>query len=335
MRWDYQSCDVDYRVWGEYAHEDFYFYPDGFATRVMTATVPSNIKSFETQEFIFMLPQSAYPKEYFSGCRVDLLWPQGKTSFRFPCRPGRDGQDDEWAVLKSAKPEWLLHRIRFSPDDPLSAIQFAPRSSNCDLPGFPPFDNRGTEVTPMYWGWHWPLSRGFYTGWGIYSPTAWGAPSHCSSYHTEPPQPLHAETGMMTDALGKTCKMTRQTFCWLIGMTSAGDDDLRHMAQSFAHPPKIEAKGATLAPAADFAYAQQERRALCLTVDPAAKSVELKLTPDGWCVNPVFELKDAPKALKAVKLDGREIEAKRYAWDGKTLWIEASLSQPTDLRLEF
>ena len=36
VRWSYQSCDFQYKVWGDSAVEDYYFYPDGFGTRVLT-----------------------------------------------------------------------------------------------------------------------------------------------------------------------------------------------------------------------------------------------------------------------------------------------------------
>ena len=36
VRWSYQSCDFNYKVWGDSAVEDYYFYPDGFGTRVLT-----------------------------------------------------------------------------------------------------------------------------------------------------------------------------------------------------------------------------------------------------------------------------------------------------------
>ena len=36
VRWSYQLCDFDYKVWGSSAVEDFYFYPDGFGTRALT-----------------------------------------------------------------------------------------------------------------------------------------------------------------------------------------------------------------------------------------------------------------------------------------------------------
>ena len=96
----------------------------------------------------------------------------------------------------------------------------------------------------------------------------------------------------MPNAQGKLETLKRDTWVWLIGMTDAGDDELRQWAQSFAHPPRLEAQGAR--PAAE-PYAP-ERRALCLTVENP--SVTITITPDGHCVNPVFELAHAPRRCR-------------------------------------
>jgi hypothetical protein len=129
--------------------------------------------------------------------------------------------------------------------------------------------------------------------------------------------------------------MRRDCFVWLIGVSDASDDELRRMAQSYAKPAHIEAKGARRVEEAAYLYAQQERRAFCFTVEAAARRVEFRIMPDKWCVNPVFELAQAPKQLCSVKLDGRELEPRRYAWDGKTLWVEASISKLSTFILEF
>ena len=60
----------------------------------------------------------------------------------------------------------------------------------------------------------------------------------------------------------------------------------------------------------------------------------IAITPDGWCVNPVFELRNAPKELHRVSVAGHELDRNRYAWDGKTLWLDAALNR-AELRLEF
>ena len=61
----------------------------------------------------------------------------------------------------------------------------------------------------------------------------------------------------------------------------------------------------------------------------------ITIKPAGRCVNPVFELKGAPKTLVSVTLGDRVLDDKQYAWDGRTLWISANLAQPTSLRLLF
>lgn len=329
VRWEYQSCDLDYRVWGEFASEDYYFYPDGIGTRVMTVT--SRLGSpLENQEFIVLLPQSAYPLERLpDGPLVDLLWLDGKASFRFPCRPGIDRQDDQWAKLKAiGASQCLLHRIRFAKDDPLAVIQYSPLGSGHDLPGFGPLSDRGVEATPMYWGHHWPMSRGYPTGWAI-SPRIQETPSHSSAYHSGSPKPLREETGPMKNALGETHPMSRKTFYWLIGATGDDDRQLRQWMQNSSSPPEVELTGARK----DAEFSAPERRAMRLVVENRAVTIAIK--PHGWCVNPVFELQDAPNELKRVTLDGSPLDPARYAWDGKTLWLDARFDRPTAIGVQF
>ena len=55
VRWTYQSTDLHYKVWGDEAVEDYYFYPDGFGTRVLTLkTAPET--EYELSEFIILTP---------------------------------------------------------------------------------------------------------------------------------------------------------------------------------------------------------------------------------------------------------------------------------------
>ena len=325
LRWDYQSCDMDYKVWGDFASEDFFFYPDGFGTRVLTLTARPDIR-VETGEFIIFTPQAGYPLEYLSASMADILWPEGKAEFRFPLLKGE--QQQQWAKLAAVgKDVCLLHRFRFGKDDPLAAIQYSPWGSWHDLPGFWPFHDRGAQVTPAYWGCHWPLSRGYPTGWAI-SERIGETPAHSSLYHAGTPQPLHTQTGPMRTSQGKVTTMRRDTWVWLIGMTDADDAGLRRWMGSFGHAPALELSGAK----PDEEPYVPERRALRLVVEKPSVSVTIK--PVGWCVNPVFELRNAPGMLKGASLGGQALERRQYAWDGKTLWLSANLSQPTILRLE-
>jgi hypothetical protein len=65
------------------------------------------------------------------------------------------------------------------------------------------------------------------------------------------------------------------------------------------------------------------------------KQVTMTIKPAPYCVNPVFELARVPGPLTGVHLADRSLGADDYAWDGKTLWVNATLVQSTPLRLEF
>jgi hypothetical protein len=147
--------------------------------------------------------------------------------------------------------------------------------------------------------------------------------------HTGNPRALHSETGSLPDAQGQTKTLTRDTWVWLIGMTDAGDEELRQWAQSFGHPLQLEVQGATMGPAPSA----PERRALCLTVQN--RKVTIAITPAGHCLNPVFELKGAPQVLRTVRLNQRALGKEQYRWDGATLWVDAHLHQRAMLDLEF
>ena len=70
VRWSYQSTDFNYKVWGDEAIEDYYFYPDGFGTRVVSLKAdPKN--DYELSEFIILSPQGAYPFEVLPDDPVD------------------------------------------------------------------------------------------------------------------------------------------------------------------------------------------------------------------------------------------------------------------------
>src|SRR5205814_3200389 len=84
VRWSYQSCDFTYKVWGDSADEDFYFYPDGFGTRVLTlqSVLDSN---YELSEFIILTPQDTYPFSVLPDNLVNILFLDGeKRSITFP-----------------------------------------------------------------------------------------------------------------------------------------------------------------------------------------------------------------------------------------------------------
>ena len=108
----------------------------------------------------------------------------------------------------------------------------------------------------------------------------------------------------MIDTLGRSKPMQLQTWVWLIGMSDAPDERLLQWAQSFSAPPSLKLQGAHL----DSEPYQPERRAIRLVAD--GKTVTIGLTPAPTCVNPVFELSRASKALERVELEGAPLSAR-------------------------
>jgi hypothetical protein len=133
----------------------------------------------------------------------------------------------------------------------------------------------------------------------------------------------------MPDALGVTRKMQVEKWAWLIGLSDADDTRLLEWSLSFTTPPQIQAEGARL----QSPSYNTERRATLITVEKPI--VSLTITPSTPCVHPVFELQGAPKTLSRIELNGRELAAADYAWDGGVFWLNATLRNQTQLRLEF
>lgn len=324
VRWSYQSCDFKYKVWGDSAVEDFYFYPDGFGTRVLSLlSEPGG--DYELSEFIVLTPQATYPFSVLPPNLVDILFVDGqRRELRFPFFPAEQGE--------KMKPRGIpaVYRVRLHKDEPLAGVYFNPLDTQLPPAVFHPFSDQGVVVTPTYWGSHWPLARGKTTGWSI-DDRIHLTPCHNSvmSWARSRPAPLRTARLVTLDTLGRSKPMLLQTWVWLIGMSEAGDERLLAWARSFAEPPSLAVQGARL----EAETYVPERRAMRLHVE--AKSVAIAVKPAAPCVHPVFELDAAPPRLERVELGGRALESRQYAWDGHTLWLDATISQPTVLRLEF
>ena len=195
---------------------------------------------------------------------------------------------------------------------------------------FGPFYDRGQMVTPCYWGSHWPLARGNATGSKI-DDRIMLSPCHNSvmSWAGARPEPLKTAQHVSIDTLGRSRPMITRQWAWLIGMTDAGDEQLLQWARSFSRPPSLKVQGARL----EFESYAPERRALRLQVQ--AQAVKIKLTPAPVCVNPVFELAAAPRGDVTIWLDGRKLASDHFAWDGRVLWLDATVVAPTELKLAF
>jgi hypothetical protein len=361
VRWHYRAVDEHGDApTGDYYVEDFHFYPDGFGTRVLTLTcIPE--ASYEVNEFIPMTPAGGYPLRMLPPDMLDLLWADGdKAAFEFPFLPG-DQRDQASLAEEKAKGRWIempslgsvplsvpategpIYRIRIGFSDPLAVIQYNPDGWGPTWPGnflpglFGPQFDRGAVVTRAYWGYHWPLSR--VGGLGASDKSGIDrSPAHNSivttgwtAGETEPsPTPLRRERFWTHDANGVMKQMRRDTFAWMIGMTDATDDELRLRAQSYREPPAIEVQGAEINAGSFYA---QDRRTLCLTMSESSRTVEITISPRHPFVNPVFEIEGASTELESVFVDGEELDPSRYAWDGKTLWLDLILNRPVELQL--
>ena len=123
--------------------------------------------------------------------------------------------------------------------------------------------------------------------------------------------------------------MRVQTWAWLIGLIEASDSRLLEWAHSFSAPPSLQLIGARLEPES-FA---QERRAIRLVAEKSV--ITLTLRPEGVCVNPVFEIRNAERRLSHVTLNKSLVPPEHWAWDGQTLWLDVTLHEPAILRLVF
>lgn len=322
VRWTYQSCDLLYKVWGDQAVEDYYLYPDGFGTRVLTLT-RDPARNYELSEFILIGPQEKYPLSFVPAQPVDMLFLDGET--RHVSLPAND------ASLGPPRDVPAVYRVRPHKDDPTSFVYFSPRIRKFPMP-FGAFYDQGQLVTPAYWGSHWPLARGNMTGSKI-DDRIHATPHHTSlmSWVDAKPDPISTRTGPSIDSLGHSRVMTTERWAWMIGMTDAPDADVLARAKSFATPPSIEASGARVHPDGYVA----ERRAVRLIADRLPTDITLKLTSPGQFVSPIFEIDGAPQKLIGVSLDGQALDARRYAWDGHVLWLDVAFAKSAELKLSF
>ena len=120
VRWTYQSTDLHYKVWGDEAVEDYYFYPDGFGTRVLNLKAdPAH--DYELSEFIILTPQGTYPFDVLPESLVDAIGLDGrKWSFRSPSPAG------ELDAMRKAMTPPNIYRLRLNKEESMSAIYFNP-----------------------------------------------------------------------------------------------------------------------------------------------------------------------------------------------------------------
>lgn len=144
------------------------------------------------------------------------------------------------------------------------------------------------------------------------------------------PRPLRTGERTTLDTLGRSRPMVERTWAWLIGMSDEPDASLVARAKSFAAPPSLELKGARLG----YGGYIPERRAIRLIAGTPEIAITIKASSGSPCVNPVFEIDGLPnRGRLELVLAGRPLDPTHYAWDGRTLWLDATITAPTELRL--
>jgi hypothetical protein len=274
-----------------------------------------------------LTPQGAYPFDVLPDDPVDALYFDGrKRSFRFP----NPNVGDPKPRLPGEEKGTAIYRLRFARSEKLSAIYFSPNETQSPAIVFAPFFDKGQMVTPCYWGSHWPLARGNSTGQAIDDRIRF-TPTHNSvmSWAGQRPAPVATSERVTLDSLGRSRLMSERRWVWLIGMTDAADARVLDWARSFGAPPSLDLKGARV----DFAGYAAERRAICL--DVSSNDVRVMIKPRPRCVNPVFEVRNAPGSEARIMLAGQTLGGDRYAWDGRTLWLDTTVESPTELRVTF
>jgi len=278
-------------VWGDEATEDFYFYPDGFGTRVLSLK-RDPATEYELSEFIILAPQADFPFSFLPSNIVDMLFVDGtKREISFPY-PEDDKDKREWPAEMAEKVQGtpIIYRVRLHKDERAAAIYFDPVDTHLPPVIYAPFLDRGEMVTPVYWDSHWPLARGKSTGWTI-DDRIYYSPSHNSviTWAHSRPAPLGRANIVTLDTLGHSRLMTVERWAWLIAMSDAPDAQLLDWAGSFSIPPSVEVSGGRL----DFDSYVPERRAIRLIVDNA--TVSMAIQPNVTCGEPCLRVAQCPR----------------------------------------
>jgi hypothetical protein len=262
---------------------------------------------------------------------LDVLFFDGrKQEVEFPVpRESNQSVGELSDIVDNPDKSSMMYRFFDHKQDPTGTIYFSPDDPT--TPGaYGAMYEHGQLVSPVYWGNHWPVTRGKWTGWSI-NDGIYAAPAHNSvAGWREMPSPLVTSELRMPNALGQTQNLVTQRWVALVARTDLPDAPLLDWAHSFAEPPSLELSGARM----DFPSYSRERRALRLVAESASIGISLK--PSTVTVNPVFELAGAARTLFEVELNGRSVSREYYTWDGSTLWLNATIRQSgAQLNLRF
>jgi hypothetical protein len=371
VRWTYQSVDFTYKSLGDEATEDFYFYPDGFGTRVVTLA-STRPEDYVYSEFIVLLPQSAIPFEVLHHPRVDMLFLDGEQKrMSYPLLPGSYGEltlplPGEQSEPPNLHPvERLLAKVMEYQKKPGTEVTSAQRALVNDWLGkvshprdksiiYRIVEHEKDSLTSIYFSPHAASSTivflPFYDRgelvtpayWGDHWPLGRGALTGGAISERIYRSPSHLGLMDLSEPapLFSSQYPMLDTFGRLSKMTLErrawliGKSDASDQALlEWAQSYSQPPSIEVKGARIDFPSYSPERRALRLVVE--ADDVEIKLTPGVRTINPVFELDQAPKYLASVTVDSEPLPADAYAWDGATLWTKGRISPGATFALHF
>jgi len=338
VQWQYQSCDLEYRIWGDEAIEDYYFYPDGFGTRVLTLRSAPDAE-YELAELILLLPPDRYPLDAVPTPLVEALFLDGtKREINFPLDAATI------AEKLTPGPTPALFRLRARSDDREAALFFPSTESRMPQVAFAPFSDGGQLVTPAYWGSHWPLARGNMTG-GVIDDRIHLTPHHVSllSWAGHRPPPVTQIQQDMKDTLGNVRPMMVRRWAWLIGTSTDTDASLLAWARSYAQPPaavvrnrqdaRIEWNSELRAFTVVLATNENTSPTEAGIGGSSKQAIEIDFTPRPVLMNPVIAFEGDAMALSAVLVNGQPTPAADYRWDGHILWLRGQWDAPITVTL--
>ena len=324
VRWSYQSTDLLYHTWGDSAVEDYYFYPDGFGTRVLTLAADPAAE-YELSEFILITPQAAYPLDVIPEAPIDVLPLSGpKHTIKLPIAAEQEN------LLRTTTPWPAAYRVRFNRHDPETLVYFNPNDLAFPPVVFGPFFDRGEMVTPAYWGSHWPLARGNATGSKIDSRIDI-TPSHNSllSWAKQQPTPTHARDQFMRDTLGVEKTMRIKRWAWLVGVTDQSDEQVIKSAKAYAFPPDAVVAGGRVSDPLSFI----ERRALAIEIHQP--TVQITLTPKHPADSLALEINGTNQDPESITIDGQPLDPEHYDCHRHIIWIRHPFHKTTRIELQF
>ena len=224
-----------------------------------------------------------------------------------------------------------IYRLRLNKEEELAAVYFNPNETKLPPVVFAPFFDGGEMVTPCYWGSHWPLARGNSTGRTIddriqFTPThnsvmSWGGTPADAAPDERACHAGHARAGQADDrqALGLVDRHDR---CIGHSPHRVGEELLDSAIDRRERWP---ARFRELLPRAAGDSADRHRSGR-----PDRDQSRHNLREPGLRAQTMRR-----RAESSVTLAGQPIVDERYAWDGRVLWLDATIETPTRLVVTF